>query len=96
MNKIVRSFFGKPFAGDDATCEAHGEYSSSTRTKQPIVASLILTIGTLLLAGCGGGITGLKLDTSSRGTVCDPTAQSAVYLTAMLCSRCPGKESVTS
>jgi len=61
MNKIFHSFFGKPFAGDDATCEAH------------VVASLILTIGTLLLAGCAGGITGLKLDASSRGAVCDPT-----------------------
>lgn len=72
MNTISHSFPGKPVVADIASCEPHGESCVHTRKKQRLITPLILTIGALLLSGCSGGITGIKLYDSSR-TVCDPT-----------------------
>lgn len=56
---------------NNASCEPRGKFSAPSQKRQPLNASLILTIGLLLLGGCAGGITGVKLDPSK--TVCDPT-----------------------
>lgn len=72
MNTISHSFPGKPVVADIASCEPHGESCVPTRKKQRLITPLILTMGALLLSGCSGGITGIKLYDSSR-TVCDPT-----------------------
>lgn len=72
MNTISHSFPGKPVVADIASCEPHGESCVPTRKKQRLITPLILTMGALLLSGCSGGITGIKLFDPSR-TVCDPT-----------------------
>ena len=71
MNTISLSVFSKTVVADNASCEPRGEFSAPIQRNQPLIASLILTIGALLLGGCAGGITGVKLDPSK--TVCDPT-----------------------
>jgi hypothetical protein len=72
MNTISHSFPGKPVVAEIASCEPHGESCVPTRKRQRLITPLILTMGALLLSGCSGGITGIKLDPSSK-TVCDPT-----------------------
>lgn len=71
MNTISLSVFSKMVVADNSSCESGGELSAPIQRNQPLIASLILTIGAFLLGGCAGGITGVTFDPASR--VCDPT-----------------------
>jgi len=72
MKTISLSFFDKTVMADIASSKPHGESCVTTRKKHLLITPLLLTMGALLLSGCSGGITGIKLYAPSS-TVCDPT-----------------------
>lgn len=72
MNSNTISILGKTVMSDNATCLTLDDFFSPIQIKQSLIMPLILTMVALLLSGCSGGITGIKLYDPSR-TVCDPT-----------------------